>query len=82
MMMRQVDCCVEQHWSRRSPAVERRGWKSLARFALRLQAADEKTGLGRDPRKHALMSATVGSDTLEITMGKASLKICHLAAAY
>ena len=23
------------------------------RFALRLQAADEKTGLGRDPRKHA-----------------------------
>jgi hypothetical protein len=28
------------------------------------------------------MSATVGSDTLEITMGKASLKICHLAAAY
>ena len=28
------------------------------------------------------MSATVGSDTLEITMGKASLKICHLPAAY
>src|SRR5678815_1188353 len=28
------------------------------------------------------MSATVGAGTREITMGKASLKICHSAAAY